>query len=224
VSARNEEREGASEPEFGAGFVYCLGLFLSHEHIMDSERESPEPACAGSPRRWLSGASDHLLDLRLPQGLPPELVERVLLLVDRCLDLGKRRQFRGQATWAGVDWACAEVKEVLQLVDGHIGASVCHQLGLLVSCEHAVDRYLEPQPPARAWFVRALPSLAGASVPEGFPQVLADGVRQLAAWSDGLGASAAWADVDYACNVAKELLRQVDELELGVRTVLGHPE
>lgn len=62
--------------EFGKGFVYNIGLFLAHEHIISIEmildmakklNRDPDYSLI------FYGASDHLIGLQIPPAIPEEL-------------------------------------------------------------------------------------------------------------------------------------------------------
>lgn len=48
------------ESDYGKGFTYCIGLFLSHEWQKKPQRDNGSP---GAVAGWFFGASDHLQGL-----------------------------------------------------------------------------------------------------------------------------------------------------------------
>jgi len=77
------EKSKETESDFGAGFTYSLFLFAKHWGLIQSFREFyrktnlPEDWAYG---RWFFGASDHLIDLKIPEAFKGTKVE---MLVDQ---------------------------------------------------------------------------------------------------------------------------------------------
>lgn len=102
--------------EFGKGLTYCLGLFLAH-----STRTLPDiPNFESKFNVWFNGASDHLYGIIVPDSFPDEIKKRVQILQGKSFHWG--HGFNGPfATKDDAAWALQEAKDILLLIDKHIG-------------------------------------------------------------------------------------------------------
>ena len=87
--------------EFGKGFLYCIGLFLEHAALHQN-----------SPSGWFNGATDHLIEMTIPQNLTPDLRVRIELWRDDCLS--KRWQI---TTAQNRDNALIQARNFLKYLD-----------------------------------------------------------------------------------------------------------
>lgn len=111
----SEETKQTSE--FGKGLTYCLGLFLCH-----AERDMKVVESLTDIDLWFNASSDHFYELQIPNNLSEELINRLTILRDKCLEWG--HGFRTpKATKEDRIWAVKEAKELLRLIDEHFGVT-----------------------------------------------------------------------------------------------------
>lgn len=106
--------------EFGKGLGYCLGLFLAH-----AERDvklSVKYEALIDYSMWFNASSDHLFELVIPRALPKEVKERLKVFKTTCITWG--HGFTTPATKENYDWAIAEAKVLLRLIDKSYGIKV----------------------------------------------------------------------------------------------------
>jgi len=84
-----DENEDENGSEFSRGFIYCLGLFLAHsERDYDKDKKDKDYDYI-----VMSGASDHLYELKVPESMPQEIKDRCERLRDRAFEI---RSFFGE--------------------------------------------------------------------------------------------------------------------------------
>ena len=94
-----------SPSEFGKGFAYCLGLFLSHAHNIEFLKKiDPKDAC-----HWFYGATDHLIELSIPDKIDDAKKLEIENFLQRVFEY---RLYPG-STWADVETALAFAKNLL---------------------------------------------------------------------------------------------------------------
>jgi hypothetical protein len=108
--------------EFGRGTTYSLALFLMHGDPSRIASTKGEFWChsesdAGVTTEWwvgtwFSSAADHLMHFIVPEGLDPEVKERIELFVEKCC-----RWRSGKATEKDIMWALEEAKLILLEID-----------------------------------------------------------------------------------------------------------
>ena len=74
--------------EFGKGFTYCIGLFLSH-----AERKEEGDYCL-----WFNGAADHLFELEIPDNFA--LKEECEEWKSKCLHRRLEKYTKKDLVWA----------------------------------------------------------------------------------------------------------------------------
>jgi hypothetical protein len=97
--------------EFGTGFLYCIGLFLMHDALHIGPRQSEV---------WFSGATDHLIDMTIPENLSPDIKSRIELWRDSCIS----KRLRYNNTQEDVNNAIDDALEFLMLFDKMNGINV----------------------------------------------------------------------------------------------------
>jgi hypothetical protein len=77
------------ESDFGKGFVYCIGLFLGHADAYHKERKCLKMDLMRDEvaKVWISGASDHLIELQVPENLPPDIKKKVGEFTEKVFEL-----------------------------------------------------------------------------------------------------------------------------------------
>lgn len=117
----SHQRNERIESEFGKGLCYCLGLFLAHaEKWREIEKVYEKIGSHDWPEMWFNDAAAHLYELQIPATLPALLQARLAKLKTKGLHW-RLSMNGGSATKANVIWAIDEAKELLRLIDEHIG-------------------------------------------------------------------------------------------------------
>ncbi len=101
--------------EFGKGFTYCIGLFLAHQHMMESYQKE-------SPYLWFNGASDHLFELQIRDNFV--LKDACLAWKEEVLDLGHGRGLMEKGNFDDIAWSLNKAKEFLMAWDKQCGIDV----------------------------------------------------------------------------------------------------
>lgn len=97
--------------EFGSGFLYCIGLFLMHATLHMGPRQA---------ETWFSGATDHLLDMQIPENLSPDIKARIELWRDDCLS----KRLKCDNTLRDVNNALNKALEFIMMFDKMQGIEV----------------------------------------------------------------------------------------------------
>jgi len=92
------------ESEFGKGFVYCIGLFLSH-------------AGKKFTTYWFNAAADHLFELQIPD-INEEMKNKILTWQEKCLKLRLE-----DCCEKDMNWAIEEAKTILLEYDKICGTT-----------------------------------------------------------------------------------------------------
>lgn len=100
---------------FGKGCTYCLGLFLQHT-MMHSNMAEVEAKSFGLV--WFNGASDHLIDMQIPDNFPEYLQKKIGMFKKTCVDWG-HNTYNGvpMPSKENVEWALDEAKSILMDID-----------------------------------------------------------------------------------------------------------
>lgn len=99
--------------EFGKGLTYCLGLFLCHserDYMKETDR------IINNIGLWFNGAGDHLFELQIPISLPFDIRVRLKEFKDKVITWRC-----SEPTKENKEWAIREAKDLLRLLDEHIG-------------------------------------------------------------------------------------------------------
>ncbi len=107
--------------EFGAGFCYCLGLFLAHTEkigeYQKAEKKQVIPNGSLYPSLWMNGAADHIKEFHA-ESSPIDFRKRAIAFKSKVL---AHRLLFDEITWEEVQWSLSEAKQLLLLVDEFLG-------------------------------------------------------------------------------------------------------
>lgn len=130
-----KKRKKIYNSEFGRGCVYCLGLFLAHQHryyeyvkeihsLGKSQQEVIDFMRKDAASMWFNAASDHLFELEIPESASEALKRRLTLFRAKCIDFGHGKDMF-KAKEEDVKWAIREAKDLLIYLDrNHIKVRV----------------------------------------------------------------------------------------------------
>lgn len=111
IAAQRSEKTAEETSEFGAGYAYCLGLFLAHEERIHKYREINEKMSKDimDASAWFNGAADHLFGLVAPPQFNEEDRRKVMLFRDKCVAF--RCWVNGEkCTWEDAVDACKQAQ------------------------------------------------------------------------------------------------------------------
>lgn len=106
--------------EFGRGYISCLFMFANHSARINLYASGPMGMML-----WANGASDHLYELVIPDGVPGSEWDRARLLADEWIDIGHGRGLAMQRNAPSVQEAKEACVEATTLV-----ILACTRLGL----------------------------------------------------------------------------------------------
>lgn len=106
-----ESRDGGCNmsSEFGSGFVYPLSLFIAHKHLHED----------WPIQSWMSGAADHIFELKIPKCFTRGEKRRVKVFVDKIMTW----RLDSRMTVDEKVWALNEATELMMIADRHMGLS-----------------------------------------------------------------------------------------------------
>jgi len=109
--------------EFGKGCVYCIGLFLAHEAMIQGSLKTYDPIGhkEDAYSMWFYGASDHLYEIVIPDNFPDRLKERIDLWSNKCMHWRLPLNKEKNATEKDWIWAIGEAKGILLDIDNFLG-------------------------------------------------------------------------------------------------------
>lgn len=108
--------------EFGTGLTYCLGLFLEHAHLRRKYCDEGEEDM--HVNFWFNCASDHLIEMDIPDTLPEDLRKRLRDFKERMVDIGHGDRMFSKLHDSDIEDAIREAKELLMQIDQCLGARV----------------------------------------------------------------------------------------------------
>ena len=115
--------------EFGQGLTYCLGLFLCHserdynmpKRLNATKKEKEVLEIINRPDLWFYGAADHLYEMEIPETLSRRLKKRLAKFKDKVMGWRLVMDEKDKPTQEDKTWSINEAKDLLRLIDKHMG-------------------------------------------------------------------------------------------------------